>query len=384
MKNQTITGVFLLALVIAGCSERASPPTEATAPQKGRDVAQPAALPQPTVADDLLSCDDTPEMEVYCGFRNPEDLVLLPDGETLLVSEMGEFMMDSPGKLSALNPANDQVSAIDIIWPPADQAMQTRGDPTCPAPVAEIFSPHGIDLTTLADGSHQLLVVNHGGREAVEFFQLNKPGDTWQLTWKGCALPPGDPFINDVAGLPDGGFFVTHMWDKSTPFEEVGNKLRAGEKVGWVWEWQPESGFSKVPNSDEMMPNGIAISADGTKLFVNIYMGNKTIKLDRATGAFEGEFEVQQPDNITVDADGNLWVASHKHDPLGQTCALVTEGPCLLPFEVVKANPDTLETEVILHQEGAPMGYATVALKVGDRVYMGSAHGDRISSITAD
>ena len=128
------------------------------------------------------------------------------------------------------------------------------------------------------------------------------------------------------------------------------------------------------------MPNGIAVSIDNTKVFVNIYFGNKTIKIDRSSGVREGEFTVQQPDNITVDRDGNLWVASHKNDPIGQTCALVTEGPCLLPYDIIKADPDTMQTEVFLSQDGAPMGYGTVALKVGDRVFMGSAHGDRVVS----
>ena len=27
--------------------------------------------------------------------------------------------------------------------------------------------------------------------------------------------------------------------------------IPAGEKIGWVWEWQEESGFTKLPNSDE-------------------------------------------------------------------------------------------------------------------------------------
>jgi secreted PhoX family phosphatase len=130
------------------------------------------------------------------------------------------------------------------------------------------------------------------------------------------------------------------------------------------------------------MPNGIVVSEDNQKVFINIYMANKTIKLDRATGQLEGEIEVQQPDNITMDETGSLWIASHKHDPINQTCTEVKEGPCLLPFEIVKADAGTMHSEVILSHEGSPMGYSTVALKVGDKIFMGSAHGDRIVSYT--
>ena len=272
---------------------------------------------------------------------------------------------------------NGERQDIEISW----QTDENWGDEACPVPDAELFSPHGIDLMAREDGRQQLLVVNHGGRESVEFFELHtgeQAGGGEKLTWRGCALPPGDPFINDVAGLNDGGFFVTHMWNKSMPFEEVAAKLVAGDKIGWVYEWQPEKGFIQLPASIEQMPNGIVVSEDNSKIFINIYMGNKTIRIDRASGEVDGEFAVQQPDNITKDAAGNLWVASHKHDPINQTCT--EPGVCLLPFEVVKADPVTLKTEVVLSHSGTPMGYSTVALKVGDEIYMGSAHGDRIAS----
>jgi hypothetical protein len=35
-----------------------------------------------------------------------------------------------------------------------------------------LFSPHGIDIVQREDGKYQVLVVNHGGRESVELFDL--------------------------------------------------------------------------------------------------------------------------------------------------------------------------------------------------------------------
>ena len=340
-------------------------------------ISASSGLPQPKNETALLDCQSMDDTDVHCGYQNPEDLVPLPDGSGLIVSEMGEFMLDTPGGLSTLDLATGKRGEIAIDWNGADEAWGSAG---CEAPDIAAFSPHGIDLTTRPDGKHQLLVVNHGKREAVEFLELASHDGIWSLTWRGCALPPGDPFINDVAGLAYGGFLVTHMWDKSTPFERIAELYAKGEAMGWVWEWQADAGFTKLPGSDEVMPNGIAVNADNSKVFVNVYLGNRTIRIDRASGEVDGSFQVQQPDNITVDADGNLWVASHRHDPLGQTCAGVTQGPCLLPYEVVRADPDTLETEVVVSGDGAPMGYTTVALAIGERIYMGSAHGDRIAS----
>jgi hypothetical protein len=326
-------------------------------------------------AEAPVACDSGSGIEVYCGFENPEDLVLLPDGGHLLVSEMGEFMVHGPSGLRLLDLSSGQRKEIEIDW-----VGEGWGDSSCPAPPTELFSPHGIDFIQKLDGSYQLLVVNHGGRESVEFFelQIDEQQIPTGLVWRGCAIPPGDPFINDVAGLQDGGFVVTHMWDKSTAFPVLVAKLLAGTKTGWVYEWQADTGFKRLEDSVEMMPNGIAVNADNSKIFVNIYMGNKTIRIDRETGKVDGSFEVQQPDNITVDSDGQLWVASHRHDPIDDTCT--EPGVCLHPFAVVRADPETMTPEVVFEHSGAPMGYSTVALKVADRVFMGSAHGDRIAS----
>jgi hypothetical protein len=358
-----LIALIILSQLVSSCSENNTVTTERLQPAKPRL--------------ESINCDPLHGMTPYCGFKNPEDLVIVPGGEKLLVSEMGEFMLDAPGALSLFDLTSGEKQSIQIDWLNEGESW---GEKDCPVPEADLFSPHGIDLIVRNDGKHQLLVVNHGGREAVEFFALTKPDDQWQLAWKGCASPPGDPFINDVAGLSDGGFLVTHMWNKSQPFEKVVERLLAGEHTGWVWEWQKGQGFNKLPGSTELMPNGIAVSEDNQKVFINIYMANKTIKLDRATGQLEGEIKVQQPDNITIDEAGDLWIASHKHDPIKQTCTEVKEGPCLLPFEIVKADATNMRSEVILSHEGSPMGFSTVALKVGNKIFMGSAHGDRIVS----
>ena len=366
--------LYFVLLSVAGCTE--PPPAGGNANTDERAVlAAGSQLPQPLNVPELLTCETIAEMTPYCGYKNPEDLVHIPGTDLLIVSEMGEFMTDSPGGLSLLNTSTGQRETLTIDW---STANETWGESDCLLPEAAAFSPHGIDLSTRDDGELSLLVVNHGKREAVEFFSVSQSG---HLTWKGCALPPGDPFLNDVAARRDGGFYVTHMWDKSGSFEETVKKLLAGQPTGWVWAWSPESGFLRLPHSDDLMPNGIAIDADNTTLYVNVYIGNKTFAMDLATNTRTAEITLRQPDNVSVAADGALWVASHQHDAIGQACTQVTEGPCLLPFQIVRVDPITFKSEIVINHEGAPMGYATVALEVGNRLYLGTAHGDRVISM---
>jgi sugar lactone lactonase YvrE len=357
----------LLSIILLGCGAGESSP-EGGSPTLTKNDPDP------------VSCAPAAGMQPVCGFKNAEDFVIVPDGKYLLVSEMGTFMSDKPGALSLLDIAAQRRQSITIDWDAGSVSGDRWGDPECPIPDPAKLSPHGIDLMTRTDGRHQLLVVNHG-EEQVDFFELLNANDVWGLSWRGCAKPTADPFMNDVAGLNDGGFLVTHMWNKSMPFEEVVASLTAGEKIGWVWEWQRETGFAKLPNSVELMPNGIAVSADNSKIFVNIYFGNKTIKLDRASGEVEGEFSVKSPDNIVVDATGALWVASHLNEPVDGRCEDDHAGPCLLPFQVVKADPVTMQSEVVLKHEGQPMGYATVALPHDGRLYLGTASGDRLAHV---
>jgi sugar lactone lactonase YvrE len=377
---RTFAITLLTIATLSGCSDAQPPESAAAEPSamvsteaEQEKTAQPEQAPQ---EQGQVVCDEVNGIRPACGFKNPEDLAVVPGGDLLLVSEMGNFMTDNPNTLSLFDIATNQRQPIAVNW---EAEGERWGDPGCPAPTPEKFSPHGIDLMTRTDGRHQLLVVNHGD-EQVEFFELLNPDDVWQLQWKGCAEPPGDPFLNDVASLNDGGFLATQMWNKSTPFEEVVERLNAGEKIGWVWQWQAHSGFTKLPNSDELMPNGIAVNKDNSKIFVNIYMANKTIRIDRASTNVDGEFTVQQPDNSIVDPDGNLWVASHLNDPIEGRCPDDHAGPCLLPFQVIKADPDTMATQVAFEHSGEPMGYVTVALPHRGRLYMGTASGDRLAS----
>jgi len=257
---------------------------------------------------------------------------------------------------------------VDSFWGAAD----------CPGPPSPAFSPHGLDLATLPDGALRLLVVNHGGRESVEFFAVDHDADSTGLSWRGCAIPPPSSYMNDVVSLPDGGFLVTHMMDKES---ETLGLIRAGLgfDTGFVYEWQPVSGFSKVAGTDAPFPNGIELSADGSEIYLNAYSAGEVRRIDRRTGETLARADVAAPDNLSWSQDGRLLVASHRGGIRDQmACYGLTEGACPMAFEIVALDPITLEGDAIFGNAGPPMGAGTVAVDVGDELVIGSFASDRV------
>jgi hypothetical protein len=335
----------------------------------------------------VLSCDPIGPARPICGFQNPEDLELLPDGQHLLVGEFGSMEGERAGALSLLDIASEQRT---VLYRGGDGGDLTPGwgDPDCPGAPAPELSPHGIHLSRRADGRLQLLVVNHGGRESVEFFEVSESDGDWKVTWRGCALAPEGSWLNDVVALPEGGFLATHMMPRRSGALQGIEYLKAavfGMQTGHALEWRPERGFAPLPGTETVFPNGIALSADGATLYLNSSIGGEVLRIDRASGRALGSAEVAGPDNSSWAPDGRLLVASFD-GPLWEvlSCDGIERGGCPVSFEIVAIDPETLVTETLHRGGGAPMGGGTVGLRVGDELFIGSFAGDRILRVTLD
>jgi hypothetical protein len=326
----------------------------------------------------ITSCDPIGRATPLCGFQNPEDLALLPDRGHVLVSEYGDAGR-RPGRISLLDLATGEHESLFAGGEP--EAAGPWGAPDCIGPPSTVFSPHGIHLSRRADGSLQLLVVQHGGRESVEMFEVVPAGDRWQLSWRGCAIAP-DGGLNDVVASADGGFLVTRFGPSSTPafmFAAAKAKLFGGD-TGWVYAWSKERGFSEVPGTRAAGPNGIELSADGEKIFLNATLASEVLRIDRRTGAIEARAAVKQPDNLTWASDGRLLVASLRGAMREMlSCNGLERGSCPMPFAIVALDPNTMETETLYEGgPGTPSGAGTVGLEVDGALLIGTFAGDRI------
>ena len=329
--------------------------------------------------DPVLDCEPASGIEVDCQFQNPEDLALAPDGR-LLVSQFGGLTDARPGNLAIYDPHSRE---LKVLFPPSNsvssgESIAQWGEGDCPFPDTKAFAPHGIDIELRNDGRRALAAINHGGRESVELFEVFDNGD---LAWRGCVLAPEEGFFNDVVLLRDGGFWVTHMFPKSSGIWSV-IKSSVGIDTGWVYAWTPGAGFSKVPGSDAPFPNGIEKSADERHLYLNTSSAAGIRKINATTGALLATRELAPLDNSTWSEDGRLLVASLLGTPADQiACQTLEQGTCGMSFEILAVDPEDLTTEVLIANEGPPMGGVTVALQRNGVFYLGTFAGDRLGIV---
>lgn len=149
--------------------------------------------------------------------------------------------------------------------------------------------------------------------------------------------------LNDLAFDPQGGMYFTEPYGSD-----------ALKPVGRVYYIAPGEGSKPELFLDGVsFPNGIALSPDGNRVFLSEYGQNRIIAAPSKLNPniFESATVLAQlqggigPDGLTVDADGNLYIA---HFGAGQVFVLDPQG---FPYGIIRlpesAGPFT--TNVAIH-----------------------------------
>ena len=315
-------------------------------------------------------------IEVICGTHSPEDLELAPDGKHLLVSQfVNNRGVAGPGAgLSLFDPVAKTFTKLTATAEP----LKDWGDAACPGPIGEALAPHGTSLRKRANGVVQLFVVNHGGRESIEMFEVKGTGTKTNLVWHGCVVSP--QAYNDVAALPDGGFIATHPTALQTP----GMNLFDGAPSGYLSRWSSDKGEAELPGTRRGYPNGVIVSADGHYAYMNAWTVREVHKYDlrenKAVAVLKLDF---MPDNLTWTNRGRMLAAGIK-SPRG-LCPPDTGTPCIQTSEVVEIDPMTMTARPVFDSTNyagpSPIGGTSVALELGKFIYLGSFQGERIVRI---
>jgi hypothetical protein len=333
-------------------------------------------------AEPILDCEPRGRARPVCGFHNPEDLAALPGGAALLVSEFGGMQGERAGGIALLEVASGARRALFRGADAMDRASPDWGDSSCPGAPTEI-SPHGIDLAPRPDGRLALAVVQHAARESIELFEPIGAGSEWRLAWRGCLVPPEDAWLNDVVWLPDGSLVASSMMPRSQGALAM---MRGEGGPGHALHWRPGAGFRELPGTRGALANGVEVSPDGKKLYLNLTRADEVRRVDLATGAVEAKATVLGPDNSTWAPDGRLLVASIRSTGAEDfaACDPLPRGACPIPFAIVALDVATMQGRDLYAGAGPPMGAGTVGLQLGRELFVGSFAGDRVLRVGLD
>jgi hypothetical protein len=328
----------------------------------------------------IAGCEPADGVTPVCGFSNPEDFALAPGGAWLIVSQFPP-PSGGVGSLVAFRIAGAERRTL---FPDGAHVPAADADPSCPGPPdAALFAPHGVDLSTSYGVPPRLLVVNHGGREAIELFEVGWSEGGPALWWRGCVPLPEGAQGNDVAALPGGGFVVSNMMPRVEGVAALPTLARMafGRDTGSVLEWTPGAGWRELPDSHGSAPNGVAASPDGSEVYFGEWAGSRLVRVRREGDPERRSVDLpHHPDNLSWTSDGQILVAGQEGG-LGDVfgCVSLEGGTCALPFSVVAVDPVTLDVRNVLRHDGRAMGAASAALALGDEIWLGTFAGDRIA-----
>jgi hypothetical protein len=339
-------------------------------------------------AGDTTQCPPSGEYGFVCGVQNGEDLVLVPGTNWVISSSMVPgapiYLIDSETKrATSLFPA-----------PTARMDFDTDTFQTCPGePDTSSFITHGLNIREGRDESLTLYAVAHGERETIEVFDVDVATGTPVLTWVGCVLMPEGLEANSVASLDDGSLVATVLIHPEYTFADA----MAGRPTGAIYEWSPDAGgdFTRIDGTELSSTNGIEVSADGSEIYSASSGLQTVVAFDRSNPSRQLRTTTTLPiipDNIHMGPDGNLITAGTIVDepacggmPEPSEFDIEAYAACPRGFMALSIDPETMQSTTLAQgSANAAFSNATMALQVGDEVWVGTFAGDRIGYVTLD
>ena len=327
-------------------------------------------------------CEDSGEYSYICGLASAEDLVLVPGTKWVIASgfsgSVSLYLIDSEQKTwSSFYPARE---------PRALQNMEVFG--ACPgSPDPNGFVAHGLHIRPGAGAHSTLYVVGHGEREAIEVFDVDASGDVPVLTWTGCVMTPDGMQANSVTSLKDGSLLATIPLYTGVSI----NEALAGTPTGAVYGWSlGDESFTKIEGTEMPYANGIEVSDDGQEFYVASSGLQKVLAFSNSNPARllrSSETFSIIPDNLHKGSNGDLITAGLEVvDPVCGDVPRTLEfdlevfASCPRPFTVLAVDPQSMQTSVLASSPAQEhFSNITMALEVGDELWIGTFAGDRIA-----
>ena len=324
-----------------------------------------------TVGPRAAGCDPLGDVRFICDQVGPEDLAVVPGSQWVIAGGMAAN--------AAIRLINVRDKTTTVLFPAAtpSERWDKKTYSACPGPIdltqRERFRAHGLYLRPAKNQVHTLFVVHHGTRESIEVFEFDMRAKQPTLTWVGCAVAPDPIGLNSVVGLADGGFITTNFSPRGADAAARGRMMK-GENNAELWEWHPDSQWRKVPGSESAGPNGLEISNDGPTLYIGEWGSQSVVRLSRGQGQPKRESV-----NVGFRVDNVRWA------PDGSLLAAGQGGMAPTPTSnVARVDPKTLKfEELVRYPNNESFASGTVAVQVGQELWVGSVRGDRIAIFPA-
>lgn len=315
-----------------------------------------------------------PKMVKPIALPNVEDMAVLPGGRWLIASSMSSEDV-KPG----LYAVETITARFERLYPGGGTAGKSLSSSTaatssgaaCPGELAPgAFSGHGISYKPVSVHAGELYVVNHGGRESIEIFDVELGRATRaapKLKWKGCILAPAGTTGNGVTWTPDGRIYAT-----VTP---VVNDM---PQPGDVRYWTQSDGWTSLPGGEVEVPTGIVAAPDGREIYVTSFLNRKVIEITLGKIPVRREVSVKfGADNVSVAKDGAILVGGLEGDPadIMRSCPGSNSPACRFTGYVARIEPKSFHITCTL--ELGPT-VTTTATQVGNLLWLGSSRAPRI------
>jgi hypothetical protein len=320
--------------------------------------AQPLAAQTPAASP--KTCAPEGDLHFVCNLISVEDFVPVEGGRWLvggsyIEKSVGLYLVDTQAKSAK----------------PVTLSLAAKPDPLyagCAAPDLKVLQTHGLDVRQV-NGHTRVYVINHGGRESVELFELHPA--TNSAEWIGCALPPEGVSGNAISAMRGGAFAITKFMD--THDKNGFQHILAGQVTGTVYLWSPGKGFNEVPGTRLSGDNGLLSSPDGRWLYINAY-GSREIYRVPLSG--HGKRSVAKvdfcPDNLRWAPDGSIFVTGQFIDAQSLNK--------LHGWATVRLDPKTMTTTPVVKEAGLKVfDDATSTVQVGQTLWFGTFRGDRMA-----
>jgi len=308
---------------------------------------------------------------------SPEDIVALPGTKWLVAGALPKTDAGTRGGLSLIDTENPAHIVALYPAPEASDVQDHARFKDCPGPLPAGFAPHGINIERQADGSYDVLSVNHRGRESIEYFHIMRASPSPRAVWVGCVVLPAGAGGNSVTPLPGGGLIVTDFIHKPNP--RFLQDMENGTETGGVLKWTPDGGWSDFSTIKMSGANGAVVTDDGKWAFISEWSDYKIWKF-----ALDGSAAPQSihlnflPDNLRITKKGTILIAGQNADPINVMTCRSKHVACQAPFTVLEMDPATMTTKVLARGGDQDFGGATGAAMVGDALWISSYYSEKV------